>query len=122
MFILHDGEVILGKSFENNYTSAGTQTIDEIANDAWPDIDGSPARKNICMWDTSTGSVTILTSSGLAKRQAPALLAVTDTKMPRMLEDVIDTLISKESIIKSDLPQVVQDKYDEKKALRALLD
>ena len=65
MFILHDGEVILGKSFENNYTSTGTQVIDEIANDSWPDIGGHPANKNLCRWDTSTMRVVLKTNAAL---------------------------------------------------------
>jgi len=121
MFILHDGEVILGKSFENNYTSTGTQVIDEIANDSWPEVDGNPVIKNLCKWDKETKSVIVLTEDEITKRQAPALLAVTDTKMPRMLEDIIDVMIEKQIAKKEDFPQTVQEMYEQKKKLREIL-
>jgi hypothetical protein len=48
-------------------------------------------------------------------------LSATDTTIPRPLEDVIDLLITKNTIIKADLPQAVQTTYDLKKSLRATL-
>lgn len=48
-------------------------------------------------------------------------LAETDAKMPRQLEDLIDTLITKGTIVLADLPQAVQDTHTQRKAARAKL-
>lgn len=63
----------------------------------------------------------ILVQVDIANEVVLKQLSTTDTTMPRPLEDVIDLLITKNTIIKADLPQAVQTTYDLKKSLRATL-
>ena len=63
----------------------------------------------------------VLVQVDLANEVVLIQLSATDTTMPRPLEDVIDLLITKNTIIKADLPQAVQTTYDLKKSLRATL-
>jgi hypothetical protein len=48
-------------------------------------------------------------------------LASSDAGMARMTEDLIDTLITKGVISSADLPQMAQDKLNNRKVLRAKL-
>jgi len=63
----------------------------------------------------------ILVQVDIANEVVLKQLSATDATMPRPLEDVIDLLITKNTIIKADLPQAVQMTYDLKKSLRATL-
>jgi len=65
MFVLIDKDAVLSRSFQNNFTPTGTQIVREIPNDSWPDIDGHPANKNLCRWDTSTMRVVLKTNAAL---------------------------------------------------------
>jgi hypothetical protein len=56
-----------------------------------------------------------------ARQAKIAQLTATDSNMPRITEDIIDLLISKKVIKKIDMPAEVQEKLDERKALRALI-
>lgn len=45
-------------------------------------------------------------------------IASTDKLVPRYVEDLIDALVSKNAIAKTDLPAVLKKNYEDKKALR----
>lgn len=55
------------------------------------------------------------------KEQARADLAATDKEMARIAEDLIQTLISKDLITESDIPQSAQDKMARRAKLRSRL-
>lgn len=55
------------------------------------------------------------------KEEAKRQLAETDTKMIRVIEDIIDVLVAKKVIDYNDLAQEVQDKINERKLLREKL-
>lgn len=83
----------------------------------WPEKSpGQPYNKTEVYWTGST--IVAKTQAMLDKDAALKALPDTDAKMPRVVEDLIDILVSKNVIRKSDLPQSVQDIYDQKKALR----
>lgn len=52
-------------------------------------------------------------------RQKQQALAATDANMPRITEDILDVLITKNIIKKDDLPAATQAKIDERKVLRS---
>ena len=55
------------------------------------------------------------------KEQARADLAATDKEMARIAEDLIQTLISKDLITESDIPQSAHDKMARRAELRSRL-
>lgn len=55
------------------------------------------------------------------KEEAKMLLAETDIKMIRVIEDVIDIFITKKVINYKDLPETAQEKLNERKLLREKL-
>lgn len=52
------------------------------------------------------------------KNQKAAQLSATDEYMPRITEDLIDTLLSKGVISQADLPETVKTKLAERKTIR----
>lgn len=54
--------------------------------------------------------------------EAGSALTTSDQTMPRGTEDLIDTLITKGTIVLADLPQEAQDTYNLKKAMRTQRD
>lgn len=54
-------------------------------------------------------------------QQAQAALAATDAEMPRVVEDLIDTLIGLGVMAEADLPQVTRDRLADKRNKRAAL-
>ena len=111
---------INSKFFDSIEIETGETIPFDMAN--WPtDENGNPVSKQLCQWDEINEMVILKTQSILDKELAIKELPLTDAKMPRALEDVIDLLITKNTIIKADLPQAVQTTYDLKKSLRATL-
>jgi len=53
--------------------------------------------------------------------KAQRRLDIADTKQPRAVDDIIDTLVDKGVIALTNLPQVVQDRHAQKKADRAII-
>jgi len=113
-----DNNIIQGPGHSNYRAMPGYAIID--IGMTWPESSpGQPYRKSECYWNGS--EVVLKTQPMLDKDVAIKQLSTTDAKMPRALEDVIDLLITKNTIIKADLPQAVQTTYDLKKSLRATL-
>ena len=65
MFVLIDKAYVLGRSFQNNFTPIGTQIVREVPDDSWPDVDGQPANKKLCRWNTDTSRVVLKTGAML---------------------------------------------------------
>ena len=85
---------------------------------SWPiDENGNPVSKHGVLWDGS--KVVLKTQAQLDSDAASKALPETDAKMPRVLEDIIDVLITKNTFRKIDLPTVVQELYNLKKDLRS---
>lgn len=83
----------------------------------WPEKSpGQPYRKSGVLWDGS--KVVLKTHAQLDSDAASKALPETDAKLPRTLEDLIDVLIAKNVIKKTDLPAAVIEAYDGKKELR----
>ena len=83
----------------------------------WPEKSpGQPYRKSEVLWDGS--KVVLKTQAQLDSDAASKALPATDAKLPRTLEDLIDVLIAKSVIKKTDLPAAVIEAYDGKKELR----
>ena len=61
----------------------------------------------------------IKTQAQLDSDAASKALLATDAKMPRVLEDIIDVLITKNTFRKNEMPIAVQELYNLKKELRS---
>ena len=96
------------------YTGIAGNTEEEYNSLRWEDERTKPT------WG-AIEAAWILVQVDIANEVVLKQLSTTDTTMPRPLEDVIDLLITKNTIIKADLPQAVQTTYDLKKSLRATL-
>ena len=84
----------------------------------WPiDENGNPVSKHGVLWDGS--KVILKTRAQLDSDAASKALSETDAKMPRVLEDIIDVLITKNTFRKNEMPIAVQELYNLKKELRS---
>ena len=84
----------------------------------WPEKSpGQPVSKHDVLWDGS--KVVLKTQAQLDSDAASKALLETDAKMPRVLEDIIDVLITKNTFRKNEMPIAVQELYDLKKELRS---
>ena len=84
----------------------------------WPESSpGQPYRKSECLWDGS--KVILKTQAQLDSDAASKALPATDAKMPRVLEDHVDLLISKGLVSIKDYPEGFQEIYNLKKELRS---
>lgn len=85
----------------------GVMTIIEFPN-------GIPSKEDQDVWATEYEAYLVIA-------ELEASLKATDADMPRIVEDLIDTLITKGIIVESDLPQAAQDKLANRKDKRSKL-
>jgi len=88
----------------------------------WPEDPkkpGTPATKSICYWDGN--NVRLKGNTMLEKEQATEEINNTDINFIRVIDDLMDALILKNSIKLEDLPYEAQQKYTKRKDLREII-
>jgi len=98
----------------NNITGYGKNGDIEITE--YPTIDGQPAHKNLCKWNGE--KVILKNQNEIDSDNAVKMLPETDNSMIRVIEDLVDVLITKGLIAITDLPEEAQTKYNSRKSLR----
>jgi len=109
--------------FYRKKESWGIEVEDDFSNDNFTEVvpPADSLEKNVpCDWNEATGQWDIDTTTQ-AHINAVDTLNDSDIPLVRVLEDLINTLVSKGTIALSDLPQVAQDKLNARNDARTNL-
>lgn len=71
-----------------------------------------------CPTEAELETAWVTVQANLATQEAQEEVAKTDASYIRVIDDIIDTLVTKGTITVADLPQAAQDKYNNRVTLR----